>query len=217
MTYQSYSRSIRLIFTALAPLFLLQQFGKVLFEEQHLILAVLYFAVRIVTLYLFFFSIYSFLSKIKNVRKLESPVIFIIISSLFVILSFAPPIVGYAMTHDLKMDFKHTHLTANEAKEEAMNKNVFPLRRFDLVRSYYLDTGTRLPYLNGNSNEVLYTPDEATLKLQAETVAADRKLKASLANLKITALSLIGLLVTSIICFAVLLKYRFPHQTHDAT
>lgn len=208
MTYQSYSRGIRLIFAVLGPLFLLQQFGKVLFEEQRLILAFLYFAVRIATLYLLFFSIYAFLSKIRSIHRLESPVIFIIIAVVFVVLSFGPPIVFYVLSRDTGSVY--SRLDVSEVKSNAMNINVSPVERLQSVRNYYLDTGTRLPYLDDNNKETILTPDDMAVKLYDMTT----KLKLTKTNLKITALGLIGVFFVSVICFSIFLWYRFPQQTH---
>jgi hypothetical protein len=51
------------------------------------------------------------------------------------------------------------------------------------------------------------------MKLHNQTVEADHKLKLATLNLKITALSLLGILVVSLACFLVFLWYRFPHQS----
>lgn len=213
MTYQSYTRGIRLILIVLASLFVLYQFGKVLFEGQRqfwLILAMLYFAIRLVTLYLLFFSVYALVAKIKSIRKLESPVILAIIGTIFVILSYGPPIVAYSMSHDSKIDFKRSPLTAQEVKNKAMSRDIHPYMRLDSVRNYYLDTGERLPYLDDNSREKLFVPDDTALKLYNATT----ELKLARVNLKIIALSLIGIFVASAICFAIFLWYRFPQEPH---
>jgi hypothetical protein len=165
MTYQSYSKGIRLIFTVLGLLFMLQQVGKALFTEQRLILAFLYFSVRIATLYLLFFSIYALLSKIKNLRFLESPVIFIMIAAIFIVASYGPPIAFYVMSRHTGTVFTRGDLNEAEVKSKALDTKVYSLERLQLVRNYYLDTGTRLPYLDSNNKETILTPDDRAVQL----------------------------------------------------
>lgn len=217
MTYQSYSKGIRLIFALLGPLYFLQQFGKA-FPEYFsfpIILIVLYFAVRIAALFLLFFSIYALLAKIKNYRKLESPVILTIIGVIFVILSFGPPIVAYSITHDYKYAYERSRLDAEQVKKEAVNINNSSGKRYLMVDDYYLDTGERLPWLDDNNKVTIYTPDEkamARFKTRQSLMESEHMLKLSLANLRITAYSLIGLLIISTFCFIGLLWYRFPRR-----
>lgn len=211
MTYQSYSKGIRLIFTVLGLLFILQQVGEALFEEQRLILAFLYLSIRIATLYLLFFSIYALLSKIKNLRFLESPLIFIMIAAIFIAATYGPPIAFYVMSRNTGSAFTKAGLNAAEVKRKALDSNVYVVERLQLVRNYYLDTGTRLSYLDEKNKETLFTPDEMAVKLYDATT----KLKVSRDNLKITALSLIAIMALSVILFSIFLWYRFPQQNQN--
>ncbi len=208
MTYQSYSRNIRLIFIVLGSLFFLQQFGKVLFEKQRLIVVFLYFAIRIVTLYLLIFSVYALLSKIIILRKLESPVVLIIIAVVLVVSSYGPPIIFYIMSRNTDYVFTNSRLDAAEIINKSMSLNVYSEERFQLARNYYLDTGTRLPYLDDNNRETIYAPDDTAFKLYKATT----KLKIAKTNLKNTALSLISIFVVSGIYFAIFLWFRFPQK-----
>jgi hypothetical protein len=56
--------------------------------------------------------------------------------------------------------------------------------------------------------ETIFDPDDTAEKLYDATA----RLKLAKANLRITALSLIGILVASVICFAVFLRHRLPRE-----
>ncbi len=215
MTYQSYSKDMRLILIVLALLFLLRLLGLILIEVDNgvpfifIVNYFAYFALRIVVLCLLFFSIYALFSRIKPTRKLESPIILTIIGVIFLILSYGPPIVLYSMTYNDKIHF--SDLDAEQAKKEAMNINLVPIARLQAVRNHYLDTGERLTYLDDNNREVLYAPDDIALKLYDVTT----KRKLIMAKGKIITLSLIGILATSVICFTIFLWYRFTYKARD--
>ncbi|HTG00042.1 MAG TPA: hypothetical protein VK654_05585, partial [Nitrospirota bacterium] len=199
----------------LGSLFLLQQFEKVLLEEQRLISAFLYYAIRIVALYLFFFSIYTYLARISNLRKLESPVFFIIFGAIFVLMSYGPPIAAYSVSRDHDVDVARHHMDETVVKNAAMDVKYLPDARYKIVRIYYLETGKLLAYLDNNNQEVIFSPDGTTLHRYNESLETVRKLKSAVLNLKITAFSLIGILTASTVCFAVFLWYRFPHKTNN--
>jgi hypothetical protein len=208
---------MRLILIVLGILFLVRLLGLVLTEPPRVpfIFIVNYFALRIVVIYLFFFSIYALLAKIETTRKLESPVVLVIIGAIFVILSYGPPIVAYLITHDYEIDLKRSHLDAGQVSKEAVNANNMSGKRYGLVEDYYFETGERLPWLDNNNKVTIYTPDEKAmerLKLRRSLVESERMLNRSRANLRTTAFSLIGLLITSSFCFIGFIWYRFPRS-----
>jgi hypothetical protein len=218
MTYQAYRKGILLTLFVLGLLFFTQQIGRVLFVHRGVpfIFTINYLALRITVIFFLFFSIYALLSKIKEIRKLESPIIFIVISALFVILSYGPPIAAFYLTsHDMQNPYVLSALSADEVKKEALNSKNTSGKRYTLVENYYFETGERLPWLDENNKKSLYTPDEKALarkKLRQSLMESYRMLELSRINLRITAFTLIGLLIISTICFIGFLRYRFPRS-----
>ena len=107
------------------------------------------------------------------------------------------------------MPFTEGGLNAADVESKAMDRNVRSLERVQLVRNFYLDTGTRLSYLDDNNKETIFTPDQTAVQL----FDATSKLKVAKANLKITAISLISLIAVSVVFFSIFLRFRFPQQS----
>jgi len=107
--------------------------------------------------------------------------------------------------------FTRSNLSEAEVKIKAMDSSVYSIERLRLVRDYYLDTGTRLPYLNDNNKEIIFMPDDTAVKLHDATI----KLKVAKANVKITALSLMGIMIVSAMLFSIFLWHRFPQQSQN--
>jgi len=217
MTYQSYSKGIMRTLSVLGLLFFTQQIGRYLFVHLGVpfLFTINYLALRIAVIFLLFFSIYALLARIERVRKLESPIVFIVISVLFVFLSYGPPIAFYVISHDIQNPYTHSQLSVNVIKKEVVNINNMSGKRYRLAEDYYFDTGERLPWLDENNKITLYTPDDkamARLKLRQSLMESYRMLDVSRAKLRITALSLIGILVISTICFIGFLWHRPPRN-----
>jgi hypothetical protein len=207
VTYQSYSKGIKYIFIAFVPLYFLQ-YGKDIIADLGVpfVYTINYFVLRLLALFLLFFSAYAFLSKIKEVRKLESPIIFVIIGLLLVVLLFGLPI--YLYVHTTKIAFTHGHLQPQEVKEVTLNSNNNSFKRFQFARDYYLDSGGRLPYLDDKNKERLFTPDARTQKVRE----SQNFINAFQAKFRISALILIGILAGAVLGFVVFLWFHFPKQ-----
>lgn len=167
----------------------------------------LYFGSRIIFLYLLYFSIFALISRIKGLRKLENPIVFVVIAALLVITTFSPPILAYFKIAETNTDF---FIKVNpEIKKEALSRSNTPERRCQIAENYYLSTGESIPYLDSKNKEVIYTPDFNRSKLTDELKQSADQLTRARANLRVTALSLLIILAFSVIIFIAFLLYKY--------
>jgi hypothetical protein len=205
MNYFTYRKNLSFIF--FFYLILIVVFGVNSYIGSSLIKNSLYFGSRIVFLYLLFFSIFALLSRVNVQRKLEKPIVFVIIGAIMVITSFAPPILAYFKSSEVRTD---VFIKGNpEIKKEAISRSNTPERRYQAAENYYLATGERIPYLDSENREVIYTPDPSRSKLTEELRQSTDQLTRARANLRVTALSLLITLAFSVIIFIVFLFYKY--------
>ncbi len=215
MNYYLYKKNLFFIFIALLITILIlvlnsyqAQSGKITSTSFPFLSTLLYYVSRILFLYLLFFSIYAYMSGVKGTRKLETPIILIIIGALLVITSFGPPILSFFMMSDTITEV-FIKVDSTEARKEAMNKNSTSKRRLEIAENHYLATGESISYLNNENGEVLYAPDDKRSKLTEELKSSVHQLDLAKTNLRITALSLLVTLIISSIIFIVFLWYKF--------
>ena len=87
MTYQTYKKTLIIIGMLYLPWLLLDVLGKYFMPNggASLLAAVTFFAFRIPSLVLLFFSIYAAASGVTGTGKIEDPAIFIVLGAILVI------------------------------------------------------------------------------------------------------------------------------------
>lgn len=205
MNYSAYKKNLSFIFfsyLAMILVFVVNSYINNAFTAKFL-----YYGSRIIMLYLLFFSIFALISRIKGLRLLENPIIFVIIGVLMVIASFGPPILTYFKSSEMKTDVFIK--VSPEIKKEALGKNNTPKRRYQIAENYYLATGESISYLDYENKEVAYTPDFNRSKLTNEIKQSADQLARARANLRVTVLRLLIILAFSVIIFIVFLFYKY--------
>lgn len=120
MTYQTYKKTLILIGMLYLPWLLLDVFGKYFMPNAgaSLLATVTFFAFRIPSLVLLFFSIYAAVSGVPGTRKIEAPALFIVLGAVLVISSFGPPILFGYFAPDIMKD-KHEYIQPKEIEKHA--------------------------------------------------------------------------------------------------
>jgi len=214
MNYNTYKKNLSLIFLLYLIIIILKLLlnldvaPSVNVAKTPFVSIALYYASRSIALYLLFFSIYAYIAGVKETRQLEKPIIFIIAGTLLVASLFAPPFLGYFMASEMKAEV-FIKVDSTEARKEAMNKNSTSKRRLEIAENHYLATGDSISYLNNDDKEVAYTPDDKRSKLTNELKSSIHQLDLAKTKLRITALSLLAILISSSIIFIVFLWYKF--------
>ena len=141
---------------------------------------------------------------------LEKLFIFISFGLLAAIAYIGVPIALYFMT--TKVDIEPHHLynisQLEKVQKEATDINLSSKSRQFLARQFYLDTGKEILFLNDNNDKVTYSPDDKTIKYQNDLKEAMERLAVVRLNGKITAYSLIVLIVLSLFSFLAFLRYK---------
>ena len=180
----------------------------------HILSAINYFSIRILILFLLFFAIYAQLTKVKETKLLEKPIIFIFFGLLAATAYIGVPIAFYFMT--TKIDIAPHHLynisQLEQVQKEATDVNISPKSRQFLARQFYLDTGKAILFLNNDNDKVTYSPDNETIKFQNDMKESMDKMAVVRLNGKITAYSLIALLFLSLLSFLAFLRYKSKYK-----
>ena len=161
MTYQTYKRTLILVGIFYLLIFLLDIFGGYFIPEggASSLPVVYFFAYRILSLFLLFFSIYARISGVMGIRKLEAPTIFIVFGAILVISSFGPPILfGYLTPNTIKD--RHEYIQPQQIKKQAMDINIPLATRIITARKYYIETGEPIPYIDSGNLQKIYIPDQ---------------------------------------------------------
>ncbi len=212
MTYQTYEKTLKRIGSIFGICFAVYLLTSVFDQNAfaHVLSAINYFSIRILILFLLFFAIYAQLTKVKETKLLEKPIIFIFFGLLAATAYIGVPIAFYFMTS--KVDIEPHHLynisQLEQVQKEATDINLSSKSRQFLARQFYLDTGKAILFLDIANNKVTYTPDAATIKYQNEMKEATENLTVLRLRGKITAYSLIILLVLSLFSFFAFLLYK---------
>ncbi len=220
MTYQTYEKKLKNIFSLFGLFFTVDIFKSALDQNSfaHVLFAINYFSLRILVLFLLFFAIYAQLTKVKETKMLEKPFIFIFFGLLAATAYIGVPIAFYFMT--TKIDIVPHHLynisQLEQVQKAATDVNLSPKSRQFLARQFYLDTGKAILFLNNNNDEVTYSPDNETIKFQNEMKESMDKMAVVRRKGKITAYSLIVLLIMSLLSFlAFLYKSKSKMSTPE--
>ena len=186
MTLHSYKRCLIVFLLLFFPVLVLSQFGDSLgfLKAYPILLVIISFARPMLSSCLLYLGIYAYISGVRTVHKLESPITITIVGAILTVISFGPPIVGYFMVHDLE---KQTR-SPKELRlmiDKSTDPSVSPHERLLTTRYYYLQTGERLGYLDANDETKVYSPSEvdkkdreyqAKLNIEVETVVRGRRL-----------------------------------------
>ncbi len=212
MTYQTYEKTLKRIFSFFGIFFVVDLFKSVFDQNSfaHALFAINYFYGRILILFLLFFAIYAQLTKVKKTKLLEKPVIFIFFGLLASAAYIGVPIAFYFMTSNIDIEPHHLYNISQleRVQKEATDINLSPKSRQFIARQFYSDTGKAILFLNNNNDKVTYSPDDKTIKFQNEMKEAMDRVAIVRRNGKITAYSLIVLLVLSLFSFIVFLRYK---------
>ncbi len=221
MTYQTYEKNIKKIFSLFGIIFAVNLLIAVLDQNffAHALSVISYYFLRILVLYLLFFSIYAQLAKVKEARMLEKPVIFIFFGLLAAVVYVGAPIGFYFMTSTNDIEPYHIYNISQfeKVQKEATYANLLPKHRQYLARQFYLDTGKAILYLDSNNKKVTYIPDNETIKFQNKMKETTESLTVLRHEGKITAYSLIVLLVLSSVSFSVFLYKSKTHMSSSET
>src|SRR3990172_2721413 len=155
MTYQTYEKTLKRIFPFFGIFFAIDLF-KSIFDQNsfaHVLFAINYFSIRILILFFLFFAIYAQLTKVKETRLLEKPVIFIFFGLLASAAYIGFPIAFYFMTSNIDIEPHHLYNISQleRAQKEATDINIPPKSRQFIARQFYSDTGKAIVFLNNNN------------------------------------------------------------------
>ena len=222
MTYQIYEKTLKRIGSIFGIFFAVDILTSVFDQNTvaHVLSAINYLSIRLLILFLLFFAIYAQLSKVKDTKLLEKPIIFIFFGLLAATLYIGVPIAFYFMSTKIDLEPHHLYNVGQleQVQKAATDVNVSPQSRQLLARQFYLDTGESVLFLDDNNNKATYTPDNKTIKHQNEMKEAMDKLAVVHLNGKITAYSLIALFVLSLFSFLMFLRYKSKSKmTADET
>jgi len=212
MTYQTYEKTLKRIFSLFGIFFAVHLLASFFDHNSlaHVLSAINYFSIRILILFLLFFAIYAQLTIAKETKMLEKPFFFIFFGLLAAAAYIGAPIAFYFMT--AKIDIEPHHLynisQLEQVQKASTNVNLSPKSRQFIARQFYLDTGKAILFLNDNNDKITYSPDDKTIKFQDEMKEAMDRMAVVRRNGKITAYSLIVLLVLSLFSFIVFLRYK---------
>jgi hypothetical protein len=212
MTYQTYEKSLKIIFSFFGIFFVIDLLKSALDQNSfaHVLFAINYFCIRILVLFFLFFAIYAQVTKVKETKKLEKPFIFIFFGLLAVAAYIGVPIAFYFMTTEIDLEPHHLHNSSQleEIQKEATDVKLSPKLRQVLARQFYLDTGKAIFFLDSNNDKVTYSPDNETIKYRNKMKEAKDRMAVVRLNGKITAYSLIVLLFLSLFSFLAFLGYK---------
>jgi len=146
MSYKAYKKTLIIIGLSYLPMFLLDILGSYFVPEANLpvINVLVYYAFRILSLFLLFFSIYAGVSGVTGTRKLEVPGIFITLGAFLVIASFGPPILfGYYGPNEKG---KNNYIESKETDNQAQTNNslIESKRQLDIAKANMRNTASVL-------------------------------------------------------------------------
>lgn len=164
MTLKFYKWFNRIFLFIFVPVVLLNHTGdNVAFLQDHIIFReAIYYANPILSLVLFFFGWYVFVSNKKSVIKIGRPILIIFLGSCFTMLAYAPPIIALLKINDNNI----SNLSPVELKKiesVALNLNVSIDERVDAAKYYYFETGRLIEYYANSYEKRYFSPQEDDL------------------------------------------------------
>ncbi len=170
MSYQTYKKTLVTIILCLIAVFIIDILDMSISSasSNSWISMICFLSYRILFLYLLCFSIYAALLRVKDVRKLEHPIFFIIFSFLMVTLTFWYPIAIYYVKSNVKNEKLHVYddMQLKKIRQSALNMDTVSWGRYNFAEQYFLSTGEIIPYLNDQNKKIFYAPSEQIKKLE---------------------------------------------------
>lgn len=176
-------------------------------RENDILSYTLFYLKPVLALTMLYLSIYAYMSKLKFKRKLESPILFIIIGLMFTFLSIAPSFFGYYMS--IKLDFtKISSSRLEQTKLLATDSSAsFESREF-AAKIYFEETGKPIKLLTPQGSRSTYKPSEKALKGREDNVLIKKRIERTKELALKNCINLIALFCISLAGFLVFIRYK---------
>ena len=192
-------------------LYLLLEYGeKSEFLLKFPMLALLFYFIKpIVALLTFFFGIYFFKAKIKSGRNGIAPHSLIFLGTLFIIISFIPPFMGYYALHNMTTQ-PYTTKKIEAFKNFVLNSKYDVKIRKEISGIIYIQSGELVNYLNENGKKVVYSPTNSDKEKRQKQLQLKSKIECTQLLIKQSFLYHLGLLFIFLIVFFIVIKIKPP-------
>lgn len=207
MTDKSYKNILAVFIIAYLIIFLFDAIGEKadLFTKQTFIFRILFYFEPILSLFLLFFGIYAYRTKIQISRKLYKPITVIALASILTMSSFGPLLWKYF----LFSDSRYQTYSLDELQQLKVScLKLTGTSNLSKAIVYYLETGELAEYLDENGKKTLFTPSEKQRSLFHQRNA----LRRSFASYTRAVNILMIIAVVSCICFLMFLSKAMQHN-----
>lgn len=213
MTYRFYKRFQIVFLILFIPLLLCGTFRYELVKVVNypifwLILGLAYPILSITYLY---FGIYANLCGIKTARKLDGPITVIVLGSIFTLFSFGSPIVTYFLIPDEIFEPVGS-AELRTLKEGAIDLSKKAGERLFSARRYYIYTGKTIEYFNDDGKKKFYSPNKSVEEWRNNHMKHLQKAEKMASATRFIIISHISIGIGSVICFFLLLWYKFKRK-----
>lgn len=211
MRYRFYKRFLIVFFVLFVPLVLLNQFeyelAKIVKHRSFWI--IIYYAFPIFSITLLYFGIYAFLCgiKSKSSQKIDGPITFIVIGSIFTLLSFGSPIVSYFLIPDEIFE-PISSAGLQTLQKSAIDISKKPEDRLVSAELYYIKTGEAIEYFDEIGKRILYIPDNSVKERRNNQIQYIREGAKMASMAKTNIISHISIAIVSVLGFLVLLWHK---------
>ncbi len=211
MTHRFYRRFLIAFFVLFVPVILLDQFEYELVKivKNRSFWIIIYYAFPIFSITLLYFGIYSHLCgiKSKSSQKVDGPITFIVIGSIFTLLSFGSPFVSYFLIPDQIFEPVSSAELQN-LKESAIDIGRKPEDRLVSAKLYYIKTGKTIEYCDEIGKKILYIPDNSVKERRNNKIQYIQESAKIASMAKTDVIRHISIAILSFLCFLVLLWHK---------
>jgi len=209
MTYKFYKRFPAALLFVFIPVLLLNQYGDKIdwLTKRPLLAFAIGCALPILSLGFLYFGIYARLCKIRAEQKLEGPVLWIVLGSVFTLFSFGPSISIYFLFPDVSVATLNAP-TLQYLRETSVDIRQKPQERVTAAKLYYWRTRERIEYLDESGKNRLYSPDEKDERHLRRVRAIEQYRVAR----KIHVIGLISLAAISCVGFLTFVAFKKPQR-----
>jgi hypothetical protein len=147
--------------------------------------------------------------KIKTGQKIYSPLLLIILGSIFTVMSIGRPIAGFLLLQNINIKpFTTNELQSIRQTSLELTKSVE--ERLAAVKFYYLHTGESIEYFDENGNKIIFSPSKTDKEQWEKNVQMNQDIDRNISLSKGIAINLITFTVGSCLCFLILIKFKRP-------
>lgn len=158
-----------------------------------------------------YFSIYAYLQKVNTVKKIESPIVFIVIASIITFISFVYPISDYFIARRMIDNSQMKAMLHLYSDTICQNSSLEHSKRLFAAKYYYINTGKCVEYLDENQSKVIFSPNYMNKKERIKYEQMRSNIEKTFHSTKNKAFNILTYAVISFIGFLLFISYKRKH------